>query len=353
MVATSVGVTRALPPPWIDLVVAVRADDGDAAQSRGERQHRCAGHHLVAQQHRPGRRRPLGRRPAPRARRRDRPDRAAGGRRRCACRGGRGARAWPRWWPRRPRPARAPPTSELPQCRAGPGISRSSPPSAAPTVLCVANQSDTTTPSQPHSSRRIVVEQARGARCSACRAAGCTPPSSTTRRRARSACSNGRRDTSRSVRSSGSEEIVKRSARCRWRRGASRTRRPRRPGAPSRTPTARWALSTGSSERHSKCRPPRGDRCRFTVGPSSTCAPLASVSAASAAPTRSTSAGSHDAPSAAEHGNDTDGGPPTNRSPRAPLGPSVTLSAGTSPDAATFHQSAPASGTTSSSRSVT
>ena len=48
-------------------------------------------------------------------------------------------------------------------------------------------------------------------------------------------------------------------------------------------------------------------------------------------------------------GSDTDGGPPANRSPRAPLGPSVTLSAGTSPDASTFHQSAPASGTTSSS----
>ena len=77
------------------------------------------------------------------------------------------------------------------------------------------------------------------------------------------------------------------------------------------------------------------------MGPSSTCAPLARVSSASAAPTRSTSSTSHVAPRAAPHGKHTDGGPPANRWPRAPLGPSVTRSAGTSPDAGTFHQSDP------------
>ena len=54
------------------------------------------------------------------------------------------------------------------------------------------------------------------------------------------------------------------------------------------------------------------------------------------------------APSAAPHGNDTDGGPPAKRWPRTPLGPSLTRNAATSPEAATFHQSDPDSGRTSS-----
>jgi hypothetical protein len=84
----------------------------------------------------------------------------------------------------------------------------------------------------------------------------------------------------------------------------------------------------GSSDAHSKLRPPIGVRWRFTVGASSTPAPLLRVSSASAAPIRSTSAGSNDAPCAAPHGKHADVGPPRNRVPRAPFGPSVTRSAG-------------------------
>ena len=60
---------------------------------------------------------------------------------------------------------------------------------------------------------------------------------------------------------------------------------------------------------------------------------------------------SHVAPSAAPHGNDTDGGPPAKRCPRTPLGPSLTRNAATSPEAGTFHQSDPERGRTSSSAS--
>jgi hypothetical protein len=64
--------------------------------------------------------------------------------------------------------------------------------------------------------------------------------------------------------------------------------------------------------------------------------------------TRSTS---QVAPRAAPQGKDTEGGPPANSSPRAPLGPSVTLRAGSPGDAGTFHQSAPDSDAIRSPRS--
>ena len=86
------------------------------------------------------------------------------------------------------------------------------------------------------------------------------------------------------------------------------------------------------------------------MGPSTTWAPLARASSASAAPTRATSSTSQVAPRAAPQGNDTDGGPPAKRWPRTPLGPSLTRNAATSPEAATFHQSAPERGRTSSCR---
>src|SRR4051812_42216229 len=63
----------------------------------------------------------------------------------------------------------------------------------------------------------------------------------------------------------------------------------------------------------------------FTVGPSSTCAPLLRACSASADPMRPTSSTSHVAPMAVPHGNEADVDPPAYVSPRAPLGPSVTL----------------------------
>src|SRR4051794_16379040 len=63
----------------------------------------------------------------------------------------------------------------------------------------------------------------------------------------------------------------------------------------------------------------------FTVGPSSTCAPLLRACSAKADPMRPTSSTSHVAPMAVPHGNEADVDPPAYVSPRAPLGPSVTL----------------------------
>ena len=44
--------------------------------------------------------------------------------------------------------------------------------------------------------------------------------------------------------------------------------------------------SSGSSEKHSKCRPPSGERCRLIVGPRTTSTPLRTASPASASPIR-------------------------------------------------------------------
>ena len=118
--------------------------------------------------------------------------------------------------------------------------------------------------------------------------------------------------------------------------------------APRCSATASSAVSTGSSPKHSKLRPPIGVRARLTVGPSSTLTPRAMHSRARAAPISATSSGSNVAPSAAPHGNESDGGP-VHDVPRTPAGPSDILIAGTGGSSiwAVCHTSAPAISATS------
>ena len=163
-------------------------------------------------------------------------------------------------------------------------------------------------------------------------------PASTT------AASNGTRYSSRSVRSSISDEIVIRSSsvslptKC-FTHAATRSRcRPRMYDVPSRD------VSTGSSLKHSKLRPPIGVRCRLTVGASTTWALFDRASRPAPGRPRSTSSGSHVAPSAVPHGNDADAGP-VHVVPRTPAGPSDVRMAGIggSSNDAVCHVSTPAS----------
>ena len=87
-------------------------------------------------------------------------------------------------------------------------------------------------------------------------------------------------------------------------------------------------VRTGSSEKDSKLRPPRGERCRHTVGASRTSAPRAFVSAARCSPTWRRRSRSHVAARETPQGNRAAGVPSVKRAPRAPLGPSVVLMEG-------------------------
>lgn len=98
-------------------------------------------------------------------------------------------------------------------------------------------------------------------------------------------------------------------------------------------------LSTGSSAKLSKPRPPKGDLttalavlsslnvnhethlCILAVGPSRTWTPFARHSSPSACPTFSTSSESNDAASPVAHGKQEDGVPAKKCCPRTPLGP--------------------------------
>src|SRR5260370_12424527 len=82
------------------------------------------------------------------------------------------------------------------------------------------------------------------------------------------------------------------------------------------------AVSKGSSEKHSKPRPPRGVRTVLTVGARSTPTPLARVSRPRAWATSRTSPSSHVAASATGHGKEEDGRDASKRVPRTPAGPS-------------------------------
>ena len=81
---------------------------------------------------------------------------------------GRAAPARPRPTRRR-RPSRTAAASVGPSQAEGPGISRSSPASAAGAVECVPNQSDITSPSKPHSSPQDAADAGPAARRSRCR----------------------------------------------------------------------------------------------------------------------------------------------------------------------------------------
>ena len=89
------------------------------------------------------------------------------------------------------------------------------------------------------------------------------------------------------------------------------------------------AESSGSSDMHSKTRPPTGVRCRLTVGASSTCAPLRTASRPSSSPTSPMRSGSQVAPSAMPTGIETLGVARAPRaSPRTPFGPSDIFNGG-------------------------
>src|SRR6478735_58776 len=82
------------------------------------------------------------------------------------------------------------------------------------------------------------------------------------------------------------------------------------------------ALSSGSSLKHSKWRPPSGERCRLIVGPRTTSTPLRRASDAAAAPYRYARSTSHDAARAEPDGRLSDGSRSSQRGPRTPAGPS-------------------------------
>jgi C-terminal peptidase prc len=84
------------------------------------------------------------------------------------------------------------------------------------------------------------------------------------------------------------------------------------------------AVSSGSSLKHSKWRPPKGVRWRLTVGASSTSTPLRRDSNASRRPSSSTSSSSHVAASAVGDGTLADVWRSSQSSPRTPAGPSET-----------------------------
>lgn len=81
-------------------------------------------------------------------------------------------------------------------------------------------------------------------------------------------------------------------------------------------------VSSGSSEKHSKCRPPSGERCRFRVGARSTSTPLRRASAASSAPRSVSSRSSQEAASAVGEGSTSEVSRSSHVSPRTPAGPS-------------------------------
>ena len=207
MVATSVGVSRALPPPWMTSrsalgpTTATRRPTAAAAARRP----RCgAARSTRPPPPGPARPPPASRPPAPRP--------VGAGRHRCARPGGPAAPACRQHdRSRSTSPSASAAARRAPSAAPGPGISRSSPARAGSTVVRTANQSEITTPSQPHSSRRMVVSSRSWAEqwvpCRRLYAAIVDHAPA-----ARSACSKGSSDTSRRVRSSGSEEISKRSS---------------------------------------------------------------------------------------------------------------------------------------------
>src|SRR3954451_24481404 len=109
------------------------------------------------------------------------------------------------------------------------------------------------------------------------------------------------------------------------------------------------AVSSGSSLKHSKWRPPYGVRWRLTVGASSTSTPLRRHSAASRPPRRSMRASSQVAASAVGDGTLADGSRSSQRSPRTPAGPSEVTSRRRPGSSCSAQKSAPVSSRTFSS----
>ena len=108
------------------------------------------------------------------------------------------------------------------------------------------------------------------------------------------------------------------------------------------------AVSSGSSEKYSKLRPPSGERLMLIPGPSSTSTPSARHSLPSAVPTRSASAGSQLCASPAAGGKQVDGSlitamaeGPLSVVLRRPCGPSETRTAGMPPSALVCQKLAP------------
>ncbi len=91
---------------------------------------------------------------------------------------------------------------------------------------------------------------------------------------------------------------------------------------PSTNAAPRTPVRYGSSEKHSKTRPPSGDRWRFTVGAKSTSTPFRRASYASSRATRSTRPASHVAASAVGEGTLAEGSRSSHKRPRTPAGPS-------------------------------
>ena len=169
---------------------------------------------------------------------------------------------------------------------AGPGISRSSPASSDAAALWRAEPvADDDAVEAPLAAQHLG-EQPRVLAAVRAVEPVVGRSSSTARRPRRTAASNGTRYSSRSVRSSISDEIVIRSnsvslpTKC-----LTQAATPSRLHAPRRRRRRASAVSTGSSLKHSKLRPPIGVRWRLTVGARSTWALFERASRPSARPT--------------------------------------------------------------------
>ena len=220
-------------------------------------------------------------------------------------------------------PARTAATSESPQGPTGPGITRSSAARADASVERVANQSDMTSPSNPSSrwrrSRSSLLSVIGSPLTPLYAAITDQTPAS------RTIASNGARYSSRSVRSSTRASSVIRSVSESLATKCLTVAPTPASWIPHTKLTPIRAVRSGSSLKHSKCRPPYGVRWRLTVGASTTSTPLRRASDASSPPSCSTSSSSHVAASAVGEGTFADGSRSSHRSPRTPAGPSETI----------------------------
>lgn len=222
------------------------------------------------------------------------------------------------------RPASSAASSPAAQGPSGPGIARSWPERAASRRVRTPPQSETTRPSKPHSSL---------SGCSRSGDADMVTPSTllyadmTAQTPAATASSNGARYTSCRVRSSIRTSMVSRSVsaslptKCFAVAATPPDWMPRISAVPVRP------VSSGSSEKHSKCRPPSGERCRLRVGARSTSTPLRLASEASSAPRSVSSRSSQEAASAVGEGRTSEVSRSSQVSPRTPAGPSERVSA--------------------------
>ena len=153
-----------------------------------------------------------------------------------------------------------------------PGIARSSAAFAVASVERVANQSDITTPSKPHSPCRM--SRSSGLSVIVCPLTRLYAAITAQTRASRTIASNGARYSSRSGRSatraSSDMRCVSESLATKCFTVAATPP----PCTPRTYATPMRAASSGSSLKHSNERPPYGDRCRFTVGASNTSTPF-------------------------------------------------------------------------------